>query len=304
MYSYLAVYTLNVTDGPALTISGATNVCSGKTASLAIAGANGNYTTSLGLTTGTLVFPVSSPTFVVIKGKNAYGCITQQTVNLVQIPSPTVSVNSGTICRGAEFTITPTGAATYSITQNKFIIQPAYSFNYTVTGMATNGCKANVVSTVAVIQPPNVSIVGPTLVCTNETYSLIAKNALAYEWYGGDTSRVLTFNSTPGNYFFVLTGVNDKGCKGTTSLQVKVSACEDLKEGANTLLKVYPSITAGNVVLEGAVLGTSYTLMDVAGQQILHDVIRQSRENIDLGNFPSGLYFIRIGEDTFKIIRQ
>jgi hypothetical protein len=299
-----AIYTLNVTDGPSLTITGATNVCSGHSASLAIAGANGNYTTSLGLTTGTLVFTVSSPTFVTIKGKNAYGCISQQTVNLVQLPSPTLSVNSGTICRGATFSIVPTGAVSYSVTQNKFIIQPAYTANYTVTGMATNGCKANIVSTVAVIQPPNVSIAGPTAVCANETYSLIAKNAIAYEWYGGDTSRVRIFNSTPGNYFFVLSGINDKGCKGVTSLHVKVSACEDLKEGGYASVKVYPTLANGSIQIEGTPIGTTYIVIDSHGQRVERDETSQTIQTIDVASLPSGLYFIRIGNETFKFVKE
>ncbi len=299
-----AVYTLEVTDGPVLAINGATNICSGKSASIVVAGASGNYTTSLGISTGTLVFPVSSPTFVTIKGKNSYGCITQTTVNLIQVPTPTLSVNSGTICRGTQFTISPVGALTYSITQNKFIIQPAYSFNYTVTGTAANGCKSTIVSTVAVIQPPNVSISGPTVVCANETYSLIAKNATAYEWYGGDTNRVVTFNSTPGTYFFALTGTNDKGCKGTVTKQVRVEACTNVNGITHSTVQLYPTLTDNMITINGARIGEPYTLLDGTGKLVVSGHIEATTSSLSLMDLPSGIYIFQLSTTKIKIIKQ
>lgn len=299
-----AVYTLLVTDGPSLSILGHTNVCSGKSASIVISGATGNYTTSIGITNGTLVFAVNSATQISIKGKNLYGCMTQQTVHLIQIPSPTLTVNSGTICRGEQFTISPTGANQYSVTQQKFIIQPLFSSNYTITGISDNGCKASKVSTITVIQPPKVSIVGLATVCAQETYSLIAKNAQRYVWYGGDTSRILSFQSTPGRYFFVLTGKNEQGCMGSTSLEVVVNLCSGIAEESESKISLYPSLADYSITLKDVKVGNIYKLFDLSGQMVKHGVTHTESETLDISNLKPGIYLVTIEQQSLKFIKQ
>jgi hypothetical protein len=66
--------------------------------------------------------------------------------------SPLVSVNSGTICSGSSFTMSPSGAVTYTFTGGLAVVSPTVLTSYSVTGTDANGCKSAVpaISSVAV----------------------------------------------------------------------------------------------------------------------------------------------------------
>ena len=56
---------------------------------------------------------------------------------------PVISVNSGIICSGNSFTITPSGANTYTIEGGNSVVSPTTNTSYTVIGTSTAGCISN-----------------------------------------------------------------------------------------------------------------------------------------------------------------
>src|SRR6266545_3316962 len=56
--------------------------------------------------------------------------------------TPTITSNSGTICSGASFTISPSGAgaSTFGISGGNFTVSPVLTTTYAVTGTSTAGC--------------------------------------------------------------------------------------------------------------------------------------------------------------------
>ena len=61
--------------------------------------------------------------------------------------SPTVTVNSGAICIGESFTISPNGANTYTIQGANAVVSPSINTNYTVVGTSTAGCLSQAFAT-------------------------------------------------------------------------------------------------------------------------------------------------------------
>ncbi len=53
---------------------------------------------------------------------------------------PTITVNSGAICSGNSFTISPSGAETYTYSGGSSVVSPTASTNYTVIGENLMGC--------------------------------------------------------------------------------------------------------------------------------------------------------------------
>ena len=61
--------------------------------------------------------------------------------------SPTITVNSGAICVGENFTINPTGANTYTIQGGNAVVSPSISTTYTVIGTNAAGCESEAFAT-------------------------------------------------------------------------------------------------------------------------------------------------------------
>lgn len=93
-----------------VTIAGNTTVCAGNTTSLTASGAN-TYTWTGGVINGAVFTPSVTQNYTV-SAANALGCVITNTTQITVNAKPVVAVNSGSICSGSSFTITPTGAST------------------------------------------------------------------------------------------------------------------------------------------------------------------------------------------------
>lgn len=142
--------TVTVNANPTLTVT-STAICSGQTSTLTALGAN-TYTWSNSIYTSTQTVNPSSNTTYTVSGE-ANGCVSSATTEVVVTATPTVSVNSATICSGVTATLTASGATNYtwSTNQNTPSINPTPSVTttYTVTG-DNGGCSSTATATVIV----------------------------------------------------------------------------------------------------------------------------------------------------------
>ncbi len=173
--SATAVSTVTVNANPVVVISPQT-ICSGQPATLTATGAT-TYAWSAGATTtgvGTATAsPSSTSTFTVIGTSN--GCHDTAMSTVTVDTTPTVSVNSTTICIGQSATLTALGANSFTWTAgtsplgpNSVTVTPIVTSSYTVTG-TTNGCSNTAVATVTVngCNPPHANFVGDHLLFCN-----------------------------------------------------------------------------------------------------------------------------------------
>ncbi len=131
-----AVANLTVNANPTITVnSGA--ICTGGIFTITPGGAS-TYTIQGG---NAVVSPTVNTTYTVI-GTSSFGCVSQNaaTSSLTVNPNPTITVNSGTICSGGVFTITPGGASTYIIAGGSAVVSPTVNTNYTILGVSSVGC--------------------------------------------------------------------------------------------------------------------------------------------------------------------
>jgi hypothetical protein len=157
-------------------------------------------------------------------------------------PNPTITVNSGSVCLGRSFTITPFGASTYTITGGNTIVSPSVNSTYGVIGTNTiTGCvsQASATSSVTINTLPVISITGTTSVCSGGTVSLTAGGASTYTWSTASNATGISVSPT-SNTTYTLSGTSALGCVGNTA-SVAVTV--------NTLPVV--SITGTNAVCSG-----------------------------------------------------
>ena len=85
---------------------------------------------------------------------------------------------------------------------------------------------------------------------------------------------------------------------------VKKQHHTDLLEPNKAGINVYPTIT-DNFLYVSSSLPTSYCLTDIQGRKLFSGKVFASEENIvDLSFCAKGIYLLRIGESTYKIIRR
>lgn len=228
--------TVTVNPAPVLTISGNSAICAGASLTLTAGGAN-TYTWNTGSNASALSISPSASSSYTLNGTSASGCVGTAIVSNVTVnPNPTLTVNSGAICNGSSFTITPSGASTYTIQGGSNVVNPGASTSYTVKGTSAFGCAGNMVtSSVTVNALPVVSITGNTTLCAGDASTLTASGASAYVWSNGATTNAIVV--TPGsNTTYSVTGTSAAGCVANGSSNLTVNALPVVSiNGTNTI---------------------------------------------------------------------
>ncbi|MCU0441372.1 MAG: T9SS type A sorting domain-containing protein [Bacteroidia bacterium] len=170
---------------------------------------------------------------------------------LLTVANPViVTVNSGSICKGDTFEITPSGAFSYTIDGGgSFRVSPANTTIYFITGTDEFGCiSQNPAASTVNVNVPSVLLISSadTILCRGEGTTLTANGSLNYTWSTGDTTRTISISPNSTRTYSV-SGVDANGCKSVDSASKTVIV--------NALPTV--SITAADTVV---CIGQSTTL--------------------------------------------
>jgi uncharacterized repeat protein (TIGR03803 family) len=215
--SNTAVTTITVFPRPFITVNSG-SICATRNFTMVPSGAQ-TYTYSSG---SNIVTPLTS-TFYTVIGTSAFGCLSSNTAvaNVSVAPAPTITVNSGSICAGNVFTMTPSGAVTYTFFNGTNTISPVVNTSYSVTGTSSIGCVSPIpgVSQVSVVALPNVLISGTNNVCSGSSTSLTASGAQAYSWSTGASGSLVVVSPTTSTNYSVV-GVAANGCSKVTSFAI------------------------------------------------------------------------------------
>ncbi len=147
---------------------------------------------------------------------------------------PTVSVTSGAVCPGSSFTMTPSGASTYTFSSGSAVVSPTTPTNYSVTGTSAFGCVSSntAVSTVSINAVPTVTVNSGTI-CSGSTFTIVPSGASTYTIQGGSAVVTPTANAS-----YTVIGTNTAGCisANTATSNVTVNAIPSLSVTGNTII--------------------------------------------------------------------
>ena len=217
-------------------------------------------------------------------------CITQK-LNLIVTPS-TENVTSITTCGNINFNgINFTSSGIYVLSTTNCFSQ---KLNLTITPMAmvTGDCEQNfnATNTLAdiVVTPTNVTWFATIADATTKTSPLLATQVLT----NGATYYAVTAGFCPSSSFAVTVG--------TTLTTANF--------WDNGKLKVYPnpSNSIFNIDID---VNATVKVIDVLGKQIMSKSILSGNTKIDLSNYTSGIYLMKITNEfnqtkTIKIIKE
>jgi hypothetical protein len=233
-----ASVTIVVNPTPNITVSG-TTICNGETYTITPTGAQ-SYTYSGG---GPIVSPNISTTYTVI-GETPNGCRSSVQLSVTVNPTPTLSVNSGSICSGQIYTITPSGANTYTISGGSFTVSPNASSVYTINSNSQN-CpfSSSVVANVIVLPSPTITCNSGSI-CSGQSFTILPSGASTYSYSGGSPIVTPTISS-----LYNIIGADNQGCLSSAAAICQVT--------------VYSSPTVSAISSNTICIGTSSTIQAI-----------------------------------------
>ena len=239
-----AISSVTVIPQPIINLnSGA--ICNGQTFTLTASGA-ATYIYSSGTT---IVNPSSTSSYTVI-GTSTQGCTNTAVSDVTVNPIPTITVNSGSICMGSSFTMTPVGALTYNYSSGTNIVNPTSNTTFYVTGTSAEGCvnTTPISCSVIVNSVPTISVNSATI-CSGQTYSIIPTGAYSYTlttpFSGITTTNTYWLFGPTTSETYTIVGESMAGCISSNTVLSSV------------LINTTPTITVNNGVICS---GKSFTI--------------------------------------------
>jgi len=148
------LYTSSLNTFTFAAVSSSSIICKGQSATLIASGASSfTWQPTSVVSSTTTVTPLTNSFYTVV-ATNTAGCISTRTISITVKPTPTIAVSSGTICKGQSFTITPSGASTYTYSSGSAVVSPTLTTTYSVTGTNTLGCVSQSPTTLTVFVSP------------------------------------------------------------------------------------------------------------------------------------------------------
>jgi hypothetical protein len=323
-----AVITVSVNNIPAnpSPISGPTAACIGAPSTIysvnPIVGAS-TYVWSLpagwsgsSTTNSISATPGVSGGIISVFASNTCGSSATETLNVIVNPSPTVSANGipMNVCPASNVTLSANGANSYSWSSGALtastVVNPIATTIYTVTGIDGNACSNFTTVTIGVFISPTVSAASSTnILCLGQSATLTASGAITYSWSTGSTSAniVVSPNTTTS---YTLTGIDGNSCGGTFVFTQSVTVCAAINNLAfniqNSTFLLYPNPTGGILNVECQIINenTHFQLFNVIGELLMDEPIRDQNETFNIRQFANGIYFVRVGSFTGKIIKE
>jgi gliding motility-associated-like protein len=240
---------VDVTNTPTLSVnSGA--ICSESSLTLTANGAT-NYTwsptTDLSSATGSVVVanPNATTIYSVLGANGSCTAVATSTVDVTT--TPTLSVNSGSICSGSSLTLTANGALNYtwsptnnlsSSTGIVVVANPNSTTIYSVIG-ANGSCTATANSTVNINLNPTITVNSSTICAGQRTATLTANGALTYSWVPSTNLNAATGSLVTGtpntteNY--TVSGVDANGCFGSATATINLNSIPNITVNSSTI---------------------------------------------------------------------
>jgi hypothetical protein len=256
-----------------------------------------------------VVTPTTAITDYTVSGSNIDGCESMAVITITVNPTLLFSPNSGSVCLGSTFTMSPTGAVSYTYSSGTAIVTPTASTTYTILAENSVGCLGEDYCTVTVNALPTVTAASDfTLICVGEVATLNAGGASTYVWNTSTTTASTSVTPTTTTTFSV-DGTDGNGCVNTANVTVNVNDCVGIQQLSSAKLNVsiYPNPTTGLVILD-LNAATQVTITNALGQVVYTETVLVGKQTINLNNQHNGLYFMNLNQDgkqqTIKVIKN
>lgn len=156
---------------------------------------------------------------------------------------------------------------------------------------------------------PAISPISTNTFCTGQPANLFSQHPFGneFQWLpsGGNSSMGTFYNS--GTYTLVLSDAASNCSIASTPVTLtEVNCTTGLDELPNNIFNIYPNPTNGiiNIDLETINDNMVIELRNALGQIVLSEKVTTLHTQLNTNNLLSGVYFIKVGNTTKKIIKE
>ena len=274
-----------------------------------------NYTCSWGANADTTITTPGTYT-VIVTGSN--GCTKEESITINANQSlPNITVNSPSICKGDNATITASGADTYiwtpapglnATTEASVTVNPEVSTNYIVEGTITStGCKNSATANVYVEAPLILTLSAPEDRAKEITVTVSAAGPDHgdYEWfidnefYQTTTVNSITIEPVAGRHEIrVETRTTELNCFASSELfYIFTTDISTPVAESNKNVVVYPNPFTDKLT----VLVKNAKIVDIAlysaGGNLLATCRNLNEAHIATSHMPAGIYVVKVTAD-------
>jgi hypothetical protein len=271
---------LTVNPAPSIDAGQDYFTCPGDSITLLASGGN-NLIWNGSIANDTTFVPNASATYVV-SGESSLGCFGSDTLQVFYGTFP--DLNAGpdqSVCFGQEVTLTGTGGIfmywDFAIDGIPFI--PQTSGSYVLFGASNEGCQSTDTVFVSVNDASSNTITASAI----DSYTLNGQTYTA----SGTYSQVLT---------------NAAGCDSLLTLILTLDFT-GLDENVGAALSVYPNPAQDLIFLavDTDLIGSNIMICDALGRILLETTLQKEETRIDLREFTTGTYLIKVGSQTKRV---
>jgi Secretion system C-terminal sorting domain/PKD domain len=267
-------FTVQVNPNPIANAGIDDTICSGTSIQLSASGGiQYSWNPISGLSNPNIANPLAKPstsTTYTVTVTNSYGCSSIDSVNVILLPSPVVSVSpDADICLGSSVSLQASGGISYlwspanGLNQTNLqnpIASPMTSTTYSVQVTGSNQC-IGVDSVKVTVHPlPNADAGTDITICHGTSTQLIASGGIIYKWAPptglNTTTGQQVIASPTGTTVYTVTVTSLAGCIDTDTVKVTVSSNLNI-----TTIPVNPVICLGDTIPVTAFGGFQYTWM-------------------------------------------
>lgn len=134
------LYNASVFNTPTITAVSSTTFCLGNSSTLTTS-TIGTYTWSTGANTQSITVSNAGSYSVSVTNGSCIGNASPVVISVN--PTPTISVSNATICIGDSYSITPSGASTYTYSSGSAVVSPTVNSSYSIIGTSSLGCVSS-----------------------------------------------------------------------------------------------------------------------------------------------------------------
>lgn len=233
-------------------------------------------------------------------------------------PINTTAINNQSICNGTNTTLIATSSSTvnwYATPTSTMALATGtvYTTPTLSTGTYTYYAEANTCTlspsrtaiTVTVNSLPAIfATTNNTLLCVGQTASLSVTGANTYTWSTSENNSTIAVSPTVQTTYTVA-GTDANGCANTTTIVQDVSLCTGINIINNIVsISVYPNPFNSKVTIVNNGAKQMVQVMNVLGTVVYNTTVDAEKTVIDLSDQTKGIYFIKIGTVTKKIIKE
>ncbi len=131
------------------------------------------------------------------------------------------------------------------------------------------------------------------------------------EYTVNDNGTSVIENILPGTYDYSITaqGFIEHASSVTiedqdVNLDVVLKLATAIDDVNKVNIKAYPNPAVNYIVVSGVSEGEDLMLFDLIGNKVIHRKVQSTKEQLDLSSISSGIYFIKAGNKTVRIIKR